>query len=113
MKQSPKKKTASKDRLLVTFELSPEAFEALQREAGLRGSSSHHQRAKEIVIDYLSNRELMEMRTMLGELDESLNDVKELIRRNTYAVMVHASDMENEVAKTWIREHMSHPLERR
>ncbi len=111
MKKRPSKKAAaSSGRHLVTFELSAEAFEALKRDASKHGVRSHHQRAREIMIDYLANRDTAELRAMLASIESKLLGVAELVRRDTYAVLVHAAKMENEKAKAWIREGMYEPL---
>jgi hypothetical protein len=113
MKKRPTKNAAaSSERHLVTFELSAEAFEALKRDASKHGVRSHHQRAREIMIDYLANRDTVELRAMLGAIEAKVLGVAELVRRDTYAVLVHAAKMENDTAKAWIRESMYEPLER-
>lgn len=112
MKKLPKKKTAASPRNLVTFELSAEAFEALERDASRHGVRSHHQRAREILIDYLANRDNIELRAMLAGLESKVLGLAELVRRDTYAVLVHAAKMENDKAKAWIRESMYEPLEK-
>jgi hypothetical protein len=109
-KRAKKKSAASAGGHLVTFRLSPEAFEALSRDAGGRPGVSHHQRAREIVLDYLTNRDTAELRSLLADLESKVLGVAELVRRDTYAVLVHAAKMENEKAKAWIRESMYDPL---
>lgn len=111
-KRASKKSPSSSSRHLVTFELSAEAFEALKRDASKHGVRSHHQRAREIMIDYLANRDAVELRAILGSIESKLLGVAELVRRDTYAVLVHAAKMENETAKAWIREGMYEPLEK-
>ncbi len=112
MKKSAKKKAAAASRRLVTFELSQAAFDALQRDTTEHGLRSHHQRAREIVIGYLANRDNVELRAQLAALESKVLGVAELIRRDTYAVLVHAAKMDNEKAKAWIRESMYGPLEK-
>lgn len=112
MKKRPSKKPNAAPRNLVTFELSPEAFEALERDAAQHGERSHHQRARAITLHYLANRDSIEQRALLGGIESKLMGVAELIRRNTYAVLVHAAKMDNEKAKVWIRESLYEPLEK-
>lgn len=110
---NPSKKTPNVvPRHLVTFELSHEAFEALARDAVQHGERSHHQRAREITLAYLANRDSVEMRALLAGIESKLLGVAELIRRDTYAVLVHAAKFDNEKAKVWIRECMYQPLEK-
>ncbi|MBA3483214.1 MAG: hypothetical protein H0T51_15505 [Pirellulales bacterium] len=112
MKKALKNTPDAVRRNLVTFELSPEAFDALERDAKKHGVRSHHQRAREIMIDYLANRDSVELRAMLAALESKVMGVAELVRRDTYAVLVHAARMDNEKAKAWIREGMYEPVER-
>ncbi len=111
MKKLAKKTRATSARHLVTFELSAEAFEALERDTSRHGVRSHHQRAREIMIDYLANRDSVEVPAMLAAVESKVLGLAELVRRDTYAVLVHAAKMNNEKAKAWIRESMYEPLE--
>lgn len=107
-----KKHSTAEPRPLVTFELSHTAFEALKMDAKKLDVRSHHQRAKQILTDYLFQRDTAELQGSLAILESKLMGVAELIRRDTYAVLVHAAKLDNEVAKAWIRDCMYEPLER-
>lgn len=109
-KRASKSNTASTGRHLVTFELSPEAFEALQRDAAKHAVRSHHQRAREITLDYLANRDEAELRTTLASIESDLLGLAGLMRRDAYAVLVHAAGWSEEKANKWIREHMRGPV---
>lgn len=109
-KRAKKSTTASTGRHLVTFELSADAFEALLRDAAKHAVPSHHQRAREITLDYLANRDVAELRTMLATIESEISGVAGLVRRDAYAVLVHAAGWNEEKANKWIREHMRGPV---
>lgn len=97
---------ATTPRRIVTFELPTAVLKALQDDADLRGSASHHQRARDILIEHFANRELSELHERVAELDSSVAYLGELLRRNTYSVIVHAGKRTSKEANEWIREHM-------
>jgi len=90
----------------VTCELPLTVFHALQDEANLRGASSLHQRAREILIEHFASRELGELRERIAELDGNVAYLGELLRRSTYSIIVHAGKRSSQEANEWIREHM-------
>ena len=94
----------------VTFELPLSAFKELQEDANSRGSVSIHQRAREIVIDYLANREIVELTEQVASLDVGVAHLGDLVRRVAYSVIVHAAGKDSKDANKWIRENMpTHP----
>jgi hypothetical protein len=90
----------------VTCELPPAILTALHEETTARGGSSIHLRAREIIVDHFVNRELGELRERIAELDGNVAYLGELLRRNTYSVIVHAGKRTSQEANEWIREHM-------
>lgn len=108
MKKLAKKSTSkSSGRNLVTFELSDDAFAALQRDTDKHNVSSHHLRAREIMLAYLANRDVAEIRTTLAGMEEKLLRVAKLVKKDCYAVLVHAAKMDSEKANAWIVKNMS------
>jgi hypothetical protein len=99
--------TNSTGRNLVTFELSPEAFAALQRDATKHNVASNHQRAREIILDYLANRDVTELRTSLASIEAKLLNVATLVKKNSFAVLHYASKMDVDKANGWIKTNMT------
>lgn len=99
--------TTTPGRHLVTFELSADAFEALKRDAAKHAVPSHHQRAREIVLAYLANRDVAEIRTTLAGMEAKLLHVAKLVRRDCYAMLVNAAKMDSDKANAWIVKNMS------
>ncbi|HMP07656.1 MAG TPA: hypothetical protein PJ982_15000 [Lacipirellulaceae bacterium] len=95
-----------KPRPIVTFEVPPAVLQALVDDATLRGASSPHLRAREILVDHFANREAGELRERLAELEKDVAYLGELVRRTTYSVIVHAGQRTSQQANEWIREHM-------
>lgn len=95
-------------RRIVTVELPESVYAALIEEARLRNASSHHQRAREIVVEHFINPELQGLRERIDELDLGVTYLGELLRRTTYSVMVHAAKRTSDEANEWIREHLPH-----
>jgi outer membrane murein-binding lipoprotein Lpp len=90
----------------ITFELPPTEYQALQEDAEARGSGSLHQRAREIITDSLSNRDIDELSEQVAIVDANVAHLSELLRRVAYSVLVHAAGKESKEANAWIREHM-------
>jgi hypothetical protein len=97
-------------RNVVSFELPASMLEALQDDARMRGVKSFHKRASEIVMDYLTNRELNELRETVAELDRDVVHVGELVRRAAFSNIVHSAKMSPSVANEWIEQHMPSSL---
>lgn len=98
---------AKSPRRNITFELPPAVFQALKEDAEVHGLESHHKRARDIVIDYLTNRDLADLRTHVAALDTDISYLAELVRRVAYSVIVHAAGRDSKEANEWIREHMT------
>ena len=103
---SSRQSRKSSERRNVTFELPKAEYVALQDDAATRGLDSIHQRAREIVIDYLSDRSQEEQMERISALEQELAHVGELIRRLTYCVITHAAGKDSAEANAWIRKHM-------
>lgn len=91
----------------MTFELSDDAFAALQRDTDKHNVSSHHLRAREIMLAYLTNRDVAEIRTTLAGMEAKLLHVAKLVRRDCYAMLVNAAKMDSDKANAWIVKNMS------
>ncbi len=97
---------AKKKRCLITFELPEAVYSSLIEESRMRGLSSRHQRAREILVEHFINHELRQLHDRVSEVDRAVAYLGELIRRTSYSVMVHAAKFPSEDANDWIREHM-------
>lgn len=93
-------------RRIVTYELPATIFKSLQEEASVRGVASHHQRAREILVEHYANPEADEFRQRIDELGRDVAYLGELVRLTAYSVMVHAGDYPSDEANAWIRDHM-------
>ena len=93
-------------RNVVSFELPLDMLKALKDDAVSRGTTSHHKRAREIIVQFLSNRDVGELHEEVAELDRSVSYLGELMRRVAYSVIVHAGNKPSETANEWIRDHM-------
>lgn len=105
--QLPGDSMSAKARKNITFELSDEEFDALVEDATRRQSPSRHQRARDIILDHLSNQSTADLSEAVERLDAELACVQDMIRRLTFCVIVHAAGKPSSVANEWIREHMS------
>jgi hypothetical protein len=97
----------------VTFELAKAEYRALQDDAAVRGLDSLHQRAREVIVDYLSHQPAEEVSERIGAVEQELAGLKEqtehlgtLLRRVAYAV-IYASTNSNEEANQWVSKNMS------
>lgn len=96
----------------VTFELPKAEHDALQDDAAVRGLDSIHQRAREVVIDYLNAQPAEEVSERIAAVEQELAGVKEelshmvmLIRRVGFAVVI-ASGKTKEEANQWVKDNM-------
>ena len=94
-------------RRIVSFELPPAILEQLQDDAKTRGSSSVHQRARDIVMDYLSNRDTAELSEGVAALDADIAYLGDLVRKVAFSVIVHAAGKDSKLANEWIRNNMA------
>src|SRR4051812_4603236 len=90
----------------ITFELPAEAYEALKVDAEVHAVHSLHKRARKIIIDYLSQRELVDLRAHVAALDADIAYLGELVRKAEFSIIVHAAGRSSKEANEWIREHM-------
>jgi hypothetical protein len=90
----------------VTFELPKPEFDALEVDADVRQAGSRHQRARDIVVDYLTSPSTAELAEAIEHLEAELAYLQELIRRLTYSVIVHVGKWPSEEANQWIRKNM-------
>jgi hypothetical protein len=90
----------------ITFELSKFEHSALYDDATQRGLRSIHQRAREVVVDYLSNHKAEEVLERISALESEFLYLGDLIRRLAYSVITHAAGRDSKEANAWIRENM-------
>lgn len=90
----------------VTFELPIDLFNAFEVESETTKAGSRHQKARDIVVERLTNPSTAELAEGIERLDAELSYTQELIRKLTYSVIVHAAGRESEEANRWIRLHM-------
>ena len=98
---------AKSSRRNVTFELPAASFDALELDAEACQAASRHQRARDIIVEYLSNGQATGPNETLERLDAEVAFLQELIKKLTYSVMVHAAAVPSDQANKWIRQHMS------
>jgi hypothetical protein len=90
----------------ITFELPIEVFEALELDTKAYRAASRHKRARDIVIEYLTNGQVTGPNEAFERLDSEVAYLQELVRKLAYSVIVHAARGKSEDANKWIREHM-------
>ncbi len=98
---------AKSKRKNITFELKLESFEALELDADACHAESRHQRARDIVVEYLSNGRAAEPSEAIERLESEVIYLEGLVKKLAYSVMVHAARVPSDDANQWIRQHMS------
>lgn len=100
---------ATPSRRIITFELPQEDFDALQHNADAFDVASRHQRARDIVSEYLASGQVAGSNEGVERLDAEVAFLQELIRRTTYVLLVNVGGVASDDANRWIRRHMARP----
>jgi hypothetical protein len=107
MAGSTRRKQATTDRRVVSFELPEDMLELLVRDAKSHSTKSRHVRARDIVVQALSQKDIEDLAQLVGELDLKVAWLMTAIKRLAYAILVYGSRIDSKEANAWIREHLT------
>src|SRR5262245_21558814 len=103
MASAAERKKTKPDRRVVSFELQDDTLKLLEQDAKSRSAKSRHVRARDIVVQALSQQDNDDLAQLVGQIDAKVAGLKIMIQRLAYAVIVYAAEKEPKEANAWIR----------